>query len=74
MAAFSHIVIHGFDANGRTLVVGDRVDATNWKNISSLVSCKYLRPATPADKELPPQKVGASPVRKPLKRFVIKRK
>jgi len=43
----THVVVRPFDADGRRLDTGTRVDASAWRNTRLLVEQGYLAPAPP---------------------------
>lgn len=66
----THVVLRPFDAAGNRLMAGTLVDASDWKNTERLVSTKYLRPASPADRnrEVANVSAGASKIKKLIRK------
>ena len=50
-AEVRHVVVRKFVAYGVKLAQGVGVDATDWPKLIPLMNAKYLRAATPADKD-----------------------
>lgn len=46
----THVVTRTFQTNGSDLLVGDAVDASQWKNTAKLVETGFMRPVTDADR------------------------
>lgn len=45
----THVVLRPFTANGVSLSIGDKVDASGWKHADRLVASNFMRAVTPVD-------------------------